>query len=80
MEAHMCLAVPVRIIEIEGMRARVEASGVVRDASLMLLPNARVGDYVILHAGFAIEKLDEEEAAQTLELFRQIGEAMNGGS
>lgn len=72
----MCLAVPARIVEIEGSRARVDMAGVVRDASLMMLPDAAVGDYVILHAGFAIETLDDHEALRTLDLFRQIGEAM----
>ena len=72
----MCLAVPARITEIHGASAKVDMAGVVRVANLMMLPSAEVGDYVILHAGFAIEKLDEEEAHRTLELFRQMGEAM----
>ncbi len=72
----MCLAVPARIVEIEGNRAKVDMAGVVREASVMMLPSAAVGDYVIVHAGFAIEKLDEEEALRTLELFRQM-ESLN---
>ena len=71
----MCLAVPARITEIDGTRAVVDMAGVVREASLMMLPSAQVGDYVILHAGFAIETLDEQEALRTLDLFREIGEA-----
>ncbi len=71
----MCLAVPARITEIDGTRAVVDMAGVVREASLMMLPGAQVGDYVILHAGFAIETLDEQEALRTLDLFREIGEA-----
>lgn len=75
----MCLAVPARITEIDGTRATVEMAGVVREASLMMLPSAQVGDYVILHAGFAIETLDEEEALRTLDLFRQMGDALEPG-
>ena len=72
----MCLAVPARITEIDGTRATVEMAGVVREASLMMLPSAQVGDYVILHAGFAIETLDEQEALRTLDLFKEMGEAL----
>ena len=74
----MCLAVPARITEIQGTRATVDMAGVAREASLMLLPDAAVGDYVILHAGFAIERLDEGEALRTLDLFRQIEVAREG--
>jgi hydrogenase expression/formation protein HypC len=68
----MCLAVPALITEIEGKRAKVEMAGVVRETSIMMLPSARVGDYVIIHAGYAIEKLDEAEALRTIELFKQM--------
>lgn len=68
----MCLAVPARIIKIDGKRAVVDMAGVVREASVMMLRGAQVGDYVIVHAGFAIEKLDEQEALCTLELFKQM--------
>lgn len=68
----MCVAVPARVVAIEGRRATVDMAGVMRDANVMMMPHVKVGDYVIVHAGFAIEKLDEEEALSTLELFRQI--------
>ncbi len=68
----MCLAVPARVVEISGKRATVEMAGVVLRASIMMLPNVQVGDYVILHAGFAIEKLDEVEALRTIELFQMM--------
>jgi len=68
----MCLAVPARITEINGTKAVVDMAGVVQQASIMTLPDAKVGDYVIVHAGFAIEKLDEEEALRTLELFKEM--------
>lgn len=71
----MCLGIPVRIIELkeEGM-AIGEVGGVRREVSVQLLPDARVGDYVILHAGFAIQKLDEDAARETLELLREMAE------
>ena len=54
------------------MMATVEVSGVTRQVSLMLLPGAKVGEYVLIHAGFAIQTVDEEEAKRTLELFEEI--------
>ena len=57
----MCLAFPAKIISIKDSLATVERAGVKRDASLMLLPNAKIGDYVLIHAGFAIQVVDEEE-------------------
>ena len=68
----MCLAVPMKIITIEGFSATVEADGVSREINLRLLEDAQVGDYVLVHAGFAIEKIDEQEAKETLELMQQI--------
>jgi len=71
----MCLAVPLRIISIEGTLAAVEMGGVRRDISLALTPEARVGDYVLVHTGFAITLLDEAEALETLALFDEIAQA-----
>lgn len=68
----MCLAVPMKIITKDGFSATVEADGVSREINLRLLEDAQVGDYVLVHAGFAIEKIDEQEAKETLELMRQI--------
>ncbi len=68
----MCLAVPSRIIEINDHVAKVDVDGVVREASLMLLEDVKLGDYVIVHAGFAISKVDEEAALQTLEDMRTL--------
>ncbi|MCA1786573.1 MAG: HypC/HybG/HupF family hydrogenase formation chaperone [Desulfobacteraceae bacterium] len=73
----MCLAVPSKIIEIQGSLARVEVDGVVRETSLLLLDDAKIGDYVIVHAGFAISRLDEDAALQTLADMRQILAADN---
>jgi hydrogenase expression/formation protein HypC len=68
----MCLSVPGKIVEIQNNMAKVEVGGVVRDASMDLCPDAAVGDYVLIHAGFAIQKLDEEEALETLDLLRKM--------
>lgn len=71
----MCLAMPVRVIELlEDDRAIVDLAGVRKDISLALVDDVRVGDYVILHVGYALNKLDPEEAAQTLALFAEIGQ------
>jgi len=68
----MCLAVPMQVKTIEGETAICEVDGVKREASLMMVEGVGVGDYVLIHAGFAIEKLDEGEARETLRLFRDI--------
>ena len=67
----MCLAVPAEIKSIEGTSAEVDFGGVIRSVNLSLV-SAKVGDYVIVHAGYAIEVLDKEEAEKTLELFREL--------
>ncbi|MFL7808476.1 MAG: HypC/HybG/HupF family hydrogenase formation chaperone [Anaerolineae bacterium] len=69
----MCLAIPTRIVSIDGPMAQVELSGVARQISLALTPEAQVGDYVIVHTGFALSVLDEEDAQETLRLFAEIG-------
>ena len=71
----MCLAVPSKIIEIRDGLAIVDVDGVRRDASLMLLEDVNIGDYVILHAGFAISKVDEEIAKQALVDMRNMLDA-----
>ncbi|HCY85802.1 MAG TPA: HypC/HybG/HupF family hydrogenase formation chaperone [Desulfobacteraceae bacterium] len=76
----MCLAVPSKIIEINEYVAKVEVDGVVRDASIMLLDDVGVGDYVIVHAGFAISKVDEAAALQTIADMRTILELGSGQS
>ena len=68
----MCLAIPARIIEMEGDRAVVDAMGNRWKAKTTLLPDAKLGDFVLVHAGFAISLVDEEEAKKTWELFAEI--------
>ena len=74
----MCLAVPGKLLSITGegetRMGQVSFGGVGKEACLAFVPEARLGDYVLVHAGFAISVLDEAEAAQTLEYFRQMGE------
>jgi hydrogenase expression/formation protein HypC len=71
----MCLAVPALITNIEETMAEVDLGGVVTRASLLFTPEAKVGDYVVMHAGYAISLLNTEEAEETLQLLRQIAEA-----
>lgn len=68
----MCLAIPARILEIRDFVARVDMVGNVREANLSLIENPKVGDYVMVHAGFAISKYDPEDARQTLELLQEM--------
>jgi len=68
----MCLAVPVMIQSIEGTQGTVELGGVKRTISLMLTPEAGVGNYVLVHAGYAIGIVDEEEAKETLHLLEEM--------
>jgi hydrogenase expression/formation protein HypC len=72
----MCLAVPARVIEMrDDLLGLVELGGVVREVCFMLLPDVRVGDYVLLHAGYALQKLDTAEAEETLRLLAEMAEA-----
>ncbi len=68
----MCLAIPSKIINIENNVATIDVDGVQREASLMLLEDPKIGDYVIVHAGFAINKLNEEDALESLKLIREV--------
>jgi hydrogenase expression/formation protein HypC len=70
----VCLAIPLRVQKIDGVMAQVELGGILRQVSLMLTPEAREGDYVLVHTGFAIGVLDEEEAQKTLALFAEMEE------
>ena len=71
----MCLALPVRIVELrENELGMVDLGGVRREISLAMIDGAQVGDYVIVHVGYALSKLDTEEAERTLRLFAEIGE------
>ncbi len=71
----MCLAIPALIKSIDGKEADVEIGGITRRISLWLTPEARVGDYALVHTGYAINILDKEEAEETLKLFEEIAKA-----
>ena len=71
----MCLAIPAEVVELlDGDRARVSVGGVTKDISLALVDDVVIGDYVLLHVGFALGKIDADEAQRTLELLAAAGE------
>jgi hydrogenase expression/formation protein HypC len=70
----MCLAIPSKITKIENNMATIDVNGVQRETSLLLLEDAQVGEYVIVHAGFAIQKIDEQAAKETLALLKEAAE------
>jgi hydrogenase expression/formation protein HypC len=69
----MCLAIPMKVVEIEGNKGIVEYTGIKREVGLDLLEDVKVDDWVIIHTGFAISKLNEEEAQETLSLLKEGG-------
>lgn len=74
----MCLAIPSKIIQLDNDMATIDVDGVQRQASLLLLENAVVGEYVIVHAGFAIHKIDEATALETLQFLKEAAALVEG--
>lgn len=72
----MCLGIPGKVIEIEKNMAKVDVGGMIRDISLDLCPDVSVGEYVLIHTGFAIHKVDEAEAQETLKLLNELAETL----
>jgi hydrogenase expression/formation protein HypC len=68
----MCLAIPVKVIKIKDNSAEVDMAGTKRTVDVRFLEDLKIGDYILVHAGFAIEKIDEEQAKETLELLDKI--------
>ncbi len=68
----MCLAIPAKVLEIHDEKAVVDFGGVKREAWITLVDNVKIGDYLIIHTGYAIQKLDKKEAEETLKLFKEI--------
>jgi hydrogenase expression/formation protein HypC len=68
----MCLAIPAKVIELRGDMATVDMEGIRREVNVLLVPDIKTGEYAIVHAGFAIGKLDEHEALDSLRLIRQV--------
>jgi len=75
----MCLAVPAKVIEVSGTKATVDLGGAIHQADLTLLGKAEIGDYLLLHAGFAIARLDAREAEETLRIFREMEGGVSKG-
>jgi hydrogenase expression/formation protein HypC len=75
----MCLSIPARIVSIEGKMAEVSAGGSLFKAGLHIIEDAKPGDYILLHAGFAIQKISEEEAAETLRIIEEMNSSLDGG-
>ncbi|MDO9340747.1 MAG: HypC/HybG/HupF family hydrogenase formation chaperone [Bacteroidales bacterium] len=73
----MCLSIPARIESIDGIMAEVSAGGATFKAGLHMIENAKVGDYILLHAGFAIQKISEKEAAETLQILKEMDDSLN---
>ncbi len=73
----MCLAIPAKIVRIEDNMGTIDMEGIQREVSLLLLEDAKLGDYVIVHAGFAIHKIDEEEAMESIKLLREMASLLD---
>jgi len=75
----MCLAVPAKVLTLDGAAALVDVGGNRVEANVSLVPDVEVGDYVMVHAGFAITKYEPEDAAETLRVLREAGLLANAG-
>jgi hydrogenase expression/formation protein HypC len=73
----MCLSIPAKVVNILGNMADVSVGGTIFKAGLQMVENVEVDDYILLHAGFAIQKISEEEAQETLKLLDEMKDAMN---
>ncbi len=71
----MCLSIPARVVEIDGNMAKVDVGGMLREISVDLCPDVALGEYVLVHAGFAIQRVDEEEARQALDLLKKLADS-----
>lgn len=76
----MCIAVPSKVLKIEGKVAETELSGVIRRVSIEMVPEVKVGDYVMVHAGLAISIVDKEEAEMERELWEELTEVLKDAS
>jgi hydrogenase expression/formation protein HypC len=76
----MCLAIPASIIHINDQMGTIDMEGTRREVSLLLLEDPKIGDYVIVHAGFAIHKIDETEAMESLKVLREMASLAERGA
>ena len=74
---NMCLGIPGKVIEIDGIMARASVGGSIVNVGLHMIEDVRVGDYVLIHTGFALQKISEEEALETLKLIRELQDPDN---
>jgi len=72
----MCLGVTARVVKIDGKKADVEFDGVIQTISIAMTPEVKIGEYVMLHAGFAISIIDQQQAEETIEIFMEIKKMM----
>jgi hydrogenase expression/formation protein HypC len=81
-ELFMCLAIPGKVIEIDPavspVMGKIDFGGIKKEVCLELVPDVKIGEYVIVHVGFAISTMDEAEALETIKLFEQMGESIDG--
>jgi len=75
----MCLGIPAKVVELKGLTAIVDFGGVKKEVSSLLEPDLKIGDYVIVHAGAIISKISEEEAVETIKVWREIYPDLWGG-
>jgi len=75
----MCLAIPSKIVKIQDNMGIIDVEGVQREVSMLLIEDPRIGEYVIVHAGFAIQKIDESEAKESLKILREMASLRYGG-
>ena len=69
----MCLSIPAKVLSVDGLTAKASVGGAIVDTSLHLVENVKPGDYILIHTGFALQKLSEEEALETIRLIEEIG-------
>ena len=72
----MCLSIPAKVVDIKGNMADVSVGGTIFKAGLQMVENVKIGDYILLHTGFAIQKISEDEALETFRLLKEIEDAM----
>ena len=72
----MCLAIPLKVIKIEGKHALGEAGGLTQEFRIDFLPEAKIGDHVMVHAGFAIEKMTQQEAEENMRFLQEVRDAL----
>ena len=76
----MCLAIPAKILSVDGTAAHCEMSGVTKDIDISLTPEAKVGDWVIVHVGFALQVIDAQKAAATLAAMQSVADSASAGA